>query len=184
MHTLLKLKTITSTKIESILNDVVVHHCVNPNELRKDIVSSDIKAHLKDATLDDVMQTIQVATWGETPIEGLTYCQYIALENDSDIEVILRRGSHGCRTAIFIETDKDDDDNYDNAVVYVFYSGGYVGVYEELFTLGVTEDNIEKHIGDQIILDKYLPFVISKEDVNYAKSIKAQNGELIDIDLN
>lgn len=59
-----------------------------------------------------------------------------------------------------------------------------MGVYEELFALGVTEDNIEKHIGDQIILDKYLPFVISKEDVDNAKSIKAQNGELIDIDLN
>lgn len=57
MHTLLKLKTITSTKIESILNDVVLHHCINllSGVVRKDIVSPDIKAHLKDATLDDVM---------------------------------------------------------------------------------------------------------------------------------
>lgn len=183
MHTLLKLKTITSTKIESILNDVVVHHCADPNEIRKDIVSPDIKVHLKDATLDDVMQTIQVASWGETPIEGVTYCQYIALENDTDIEMILRHNSHGSRTAIFIETDKDDDD-YTNAVVYVFYSGGYVGIYVELFTLGVIEDNIEKYTGDQVVLDKYLPFVISKEDADTAKSIKAKNGELIDIDLN
>lgn len=182
MHTLFKLKTIKDTNIEAILNDVVTHHCKSEDMIRCPIISPDVIPYIQGAVLDDVMGVIQVCAWNNAPDKGKLHTQYIALEDVVDIEIILRYSEDKSKTAIFIQSNKDEDD-YDDAVVYVFYHGSVSDLYSEMTTLNIKQNNVEKVIGDNPFTRYQMMYNISSSDLEEIQSLKAQDGTSIDIDL-
>lgn len=223
MLTKIKLKSITSTSLESILDDVVTHHCRDPKFVRTPIIQEDtLRTLFQQGDVKEISSAIHILDWGDKPEAGIVHNQYIAIEQDIDVEIILRYNEFGHKTAIFIETDSDDDD-YDNAVVYVTYMGSNTGVLMELFDLGISACNIESQIGDlrhpyiqlkpeyeykpgvdleqtgkvtylhrfdKLPPDEHkLTSIETGETVTVTmnpddpKTLKAQNGDLIDIDL-
>ena len=182
MHILLKLKTIKDTNIEAILDDVVTHHCKSDDMIRCPIISPDVIPYIQGAVLDDVMGVIQVCNWNNTPVKGKLHTQYIALEDAVDIEIILRYNEDKSKTAIFIQSNKDEDD-YDDAVVYVFYYGSICDLDSEMSALGIKQTNIEKVNGDNPFSNNQMMYNISSSDLEEIQYLKAEDGTSIDIDL-
>lgn len=99
-----------------------------------------------------------------------------------DIEIILRYNENESKTVIFVQTNKDEDD-YDDAVVYIFYHGNVYDLCSEMTTLVIEEANVEKVIGDNPFSNYRMNYVISSSDLEEIRSLKAEDGTPIDIEL-
>lgn len=149
----IQLKTMSTTKLEGLLSDVVVHHTTNPSFTRGVMVSTDV---IKDVvTAEELHVTIGallMLPWTRLTNRSILQMQYIALEDlgGDDVEIILRVDPRGNRTVISIETSKEDDD-YEDAIVHIYYEGSEIRLREELFEFEITMDNFETVVGDLLV---------------------------------
>lgn len=149
----IQLKTMSTTKLEGLLSDVVVHHTTNPSFTRGVMVSTDV---IKDVvTAEELHVTIGallMLPWTRLTNISILQMQYIALEDlgGDDVEIILRVDPRGNRTIISIETSKEDDD-YEDAIVHIYYEGSEIRLREELFEFEITMDNFETVVGDLLV---------------------------------
>lgn len=149
----IQLKTMSTTKLEGLLSDVVVHHTTNPSFTRGVMVSTDV---IKDVvTAEELHVTIGallMLPWTRLTNRSILQMQYIALEDlgGDDVEIILRVDPRGNRTIISIETSKEDDD-YEDAIVHIYYEGSEIRLREELFEFEITMDNFETVVGDLLV---------------------------------
>lgn len=149
----IQLKTMSTTKLEGLLSDVVVHHTTNPSFTRGVMVSTDV---IKDVvTAEELHVTIGallILPWTRLTNRSILQMQYIALEDlgGDDVEIILRVDPRGNRTVISIETSKEDDD-YEDAIVHIYYEGSEIRLREELFEFEITMDNFETVVGDLLV---------------------------------
>ena len=144
MKTSIQLKSMTGTKIEEILHDVVVLPKDHPL-IDEGIIKSIVVAEEKHIDLDILL----VLPWINESVDRITHTQYIAVEymGSDDVEIILRGDNLGNKTIISIETSSEDDD-YDNAMVNIHYEGSESRYLEELATLGISDEDIDSVVGD------------------------------------
>lgn len=223
MLTKIKLKSMATTHIETVVDDIVMERNLDSKITSQELVNKDVVVSLfEQEKFDDVVDSLHLLNWGDNPVGGKWYSQYLSIDTEDDIEIVLRLNSFGNKTVVVIKT-ATDDPNYDDAVVHVVYSGSGIGLYEELQYLNITRSNIESQNGDLLLSDiqlkpeyEYKPGVDLEQTgkVTYLhrfdklppdeykltsietgetvtvtmnpddpKSLTAQNGDLIDIDL-
>ena len=158
MKTSIQLKSMTGTKLEEILHDVVVLHKDHPSIERvslidEGIIKSIVVAEEKHIGLDILL----ILPWVNESIDHITHTQYIAVEDmgGDDVEVILRGDNLGNRTIISIETSSEDDD-YDSAIATIHYEGSESRYLEELETLGISTEDIDNVVGDLVVVPNVL----------------------------
>lgn len=158
MKTSIQLKSMTGTKLEEILHDVVVLHKDHPSIERvilidEGIIKSIVVAEVKQFGLDMLL----ILPWVNESVDHITYTQYVAVSNagGDDVEVILHGDNLGNKTVISIETSSEDDD-YDNAIVKIHYEGSESRYLEELETLGISDEDIDSVVGDLVVAPNVL----------------------------
>lgn len=158
MKTSIQLKSVTGTKIEEMLHDVVVLHKDHPSIERvvlvdEGIIKSIVIAEEKHVGLDVLL----ILPWVNESIDHITHTQYTAIEDmgGDDVEVILRGDNLGNRTIISIETSSEDDD-YGDAIVKIHYEGSESRYLEELETLGISAEDIDNVVGDLVVVPNVL----------------------------
>ena len=158
MKTSIQLKSVTGTKIEEMLHDVVVLHKDHPSIERvvlvdEGIIKSIVIAEEKHIGLDILL----ILPWVNESIDHITHTQYIAVEDmgGDDVEVILRGDNLGNRTIISIETSSEDDD-YGDAIVKIHYEGSESRYLQELETLGISAEDIDNVVGDLVVAPNVL----------------------------
>ena len=158
MKTSIQLKSVTGTKIEEMLHDVVVLHKDHPSIERvvlvdEGIIKSIVIAEEKHIGLDILL----ILPWVNESIDHITHTQYIAVEDmgGDDVEVILRGDNLGNRTIISIETSSEDDD-YGDAIVKIHYEGSESRYLQELETLGISAEDIDNVVGDLVVVPNVL----------------------------
>lgn len=214
MLTKIKLKTMTTTNIETILNDV------SSDTAQTILVSTSLLEQLLTLyPVDEVLDALHSLNWGAKPESNKIYNQYFKINHGGlDYEIILRYTTYGSKTSIFIKTDPIEN-SYDNAGVIVTYNGSATRYYEEMYTFGISKNNIESFTGNDPLLDikMRLEYEFAKDDISEPtpkslftklppdeyklsciesgksvtvikgsddiKTITAQNGEVIDIDI-
>ena len=158
MKTSIQLKSMTGTKLEEILHDVVVLHKDHPSIERvslidEGIIKSIVVAEEKHMGLDILL----VLPWINESTDHITHTQYTAIEDmgGDDVEVILRGDNLGNRTIISIETSNEDDD-YGDAIVKIHYEGSESRYLQELETLGISTEDIDNVVGDLVVVPNVL----------------------------
>ena len=158
MKTSIQLKSVTGTKIEEMLHDVVVLHKDHPSIERvvlvdEGIIKSIVIAEEKHVGLDVLL----ILPWVNESIDHITHTQYTAIEDmgGDDVEVILRGDNLGNRTIISIETSNEDDD-YGDAIVKIHYEGSESRYLQELETLGISTEDIDNVVGDLVVVPNVL----------------------------
>lgn len=158
MKTSIQLKSVTGTKIEEMLHDVVVLHKDHPSIERvvlvdEGIIKSIVIAEEKHVGLDVLL----ILPWVNESIDHITHTQYTAIEDmgGDDVEVILRGDNLGNRTIISIETSNEDDD-YGDAIVKIHYEGSESRYLQELETLGISAEDIDNVVGDLVVVPNVL----------------------------
>lgn len=183
MKTSIQLKSVTGTKIEEMLHDVVVLHKDHPSIERvvlvdEGIIKSIVIAEEKHVGLDVLL----ILPWVNESIDHITHTQYIAVEDmgGDDVEVILRGDNLGNRTIISIETSSEDDD-YDSAIATIHYEGSESRYLEELETLGISTEDIDNVVGDLVVVPN-----VFEEQLGGATSFKLtslEDGQVVLVNL-
>ena len=158
MKTSIQLKSVTGTKIEEMLHDVVVLHKDHPSIERvvlvdEGIIKSIVIAEEKHIGLDILL----ILPWINESTDHITHTQYTAIEDmgGDDVEVILRGDNLGNRAIISIETSSEDDD-YGDAIVKIHYEGSESRYLQELETLGISAEDIDNVVGDLVVAPNVL----------------------------
>lgn len=153
MKTAIQLRSITTTKIQELIDDTVTHHASIPSLIRGEMVPVKlIEEAVQSEELHVGKDAILTIPWKKLTNEPIIQTQYAAFEDlgQDDVELILRADPFGNRMVISIETSKDEDD-YDNAVTHIYYEGSEIRLREELTALSVTMDDFESVVGDLLV---------------------------------
>lgn len=163
MLTKIKLKTMATTNIETILNDV------SSDIAQTILVSTSLLEQLLTLyPADEVLDALHNLNWGAKPVSDKVYNQYFKINHFGlDYEIILRYTAHGSKTSIFIKTDPVEN-GYDNADVTIIYNGSDIRYYEEMYVFGIAKNNIESFKGDDPLLDikMRLEYEFAKDDIS------------------